>query len=162
GLTFLVFPGAEHSRFSHALGAMHLAGRVYDALAARSDGLLPPGERARERRLTRAAALLHDLGHAPFSHSAEELFSGGIDHEEMARRLIATPEMAQLFARWGEGITPGDVLRLLRGGAAGGGAVERLLAQIVSGELDVDKMDYLLRDSLFCGVRYGNFDLDRL
>jgi len=166
GLTFLVFPGAEHSRFSHALGAMHLAGRVYDALATRSDGLLPPGERARERRLTRAAALLHDLGHAPFSHSAEELFSGGIDHEEMTRRLIATPEMADLFARWGEGLTPGDVLRLLVGGSGGGGGSagtpERLLAQIVSGELDVDKMDYLLRDSLYCGVRYGNFDLERL
>jgi uncharacterized protein len=166
GLTFLVFPGAEHSRFQHVLGAMHLAGRAYDALAARSDGLLPPGERARERRLARAAALLHDLGHAPFSHSAEELFHGGIDHEEMTRRLIASPEVARLFARWGDGIGPNDVLRVLCGGQddarKGGSAVDRLLAQIVSGELDVDKMDYLLRDSLFCGVRYGNFDLDRL
>jgi uncharacterized protein len=161
GLTFLVFPGAEHSRFQHVLGAMHLAGRAYDALAARSGGLLPPGERARERRLARVAALLHDLGHAPFSHSAEELFSGGIDHEEMTRRMIASPEMARIFERSGDGITPDDVLRLLRGGDREG-AAGRLLAQIVSGELDVDKMDYLLRDSLFCGVRYGNFDLDRL
>jgi HD superfamily phosphohydrolase len=173
GLTFLVFPGAEHSRFSHVLGAMHLAGKAYDALSTRGGGLLPAGEQARERRLARAAALLHDLGHAPFSHSAEELFSGGIDHEEMTRRMIASPEMARIFERWGDGIAPEDVLRLLSGGAddanaanaadaAGGGPVERLLAQIVSGELDVDKMDYLLRDSLFCGVRYGNFDLDRL
>jgi HD superfamily phosphohydrolase len=168
GLTFLVFPGAEHSRFSHVLGAMHLAGRAYDALATRSGGLLPGGERARERRLARVAALLHDLGHAPFSHSAEELFLGGIDHEEMTRRLIASPEMARIFARWGDGITPGDVLRLLSGGGPApgetrpAGTVERLLSQIVAGELDVDKMDYLLRDSLFCGVRYGNFDLDRL
>jgi hypothetical protein len=161
GLTFLVFPGAEHSRFSHALGAMHLAGRAYDALCARGEGLLPGGLAARERRLVRAAALLHDLGHAPFSHSAEELFEGGIDHEEMTRRLIASPELARLFERWGDGIEPDDVLRLLTGGA-GGGPVAPLLSQIVSGELDVDKMDYLLRDSLFCGVRYGNFDLDRL
>jgi len=159
GLTFLVFPGAEHSRFSHALGAMHLAGRAYDALCSRAEGLLPGGINARERRLARVAALLHDLGHAPFSHSAEELFQGGIDHEEMTRRLIASAEMARIFERWGDGITPEDVLRLLTGQGA---PVERLLGQIVSGELDVDKMDYLLRDSLFCGVRYGNFDLDRL
>lgn len=159
GLTFLVFPGAEHSRFSHALGAMHLAGRVYEALCGKSGGLLPGAPRAPERRLVRAAALLHDLGHAPFSHSAEELFEAKLDHEQMTRRLIATPEIEALFTRHGEGLTTADVVRLLDGG---GDPTERLLAQIVSGELDVDKMDYLLRDSLFCGVRYGSYDLDRL
>jgi HD superfamily phosphohydrolase len=159
GFTFLVFPGAEHSRFGHALGAMHLAGRVYDALCGKAGGLLPEGVRARERRLVRAAALLHDLGHAPFSHSAEELFEGGIDHEEMTRRLIAIPEIAAIFERHGDGLTPADVVRLLRGG---GDPVERLLSQVVAGELDVDKMDYLLRDSQLCGVRYGSFDLERL
>jgi HD superfamily phosphohydrolase len=159
GFTFLVFPGAEHSRFGHALGAMHLAGRVYEALCAKAEGLLPSGARSRERRLVRAAALLHDLGHAPFSHSAEELFEGGIDHEEMTRRLIATAEIAAIFERHGDGLEPGDVVRLLRGG---GDPTERLLSQIVAGELDVDKMDYLLRDSLFCGVQYGSFDLERL
>jgi hypothetical protein len=159
GLTYLIFPGAEHSRFSHVLGAMHLAGRVYDALAAKGDGPLPRGGDARERRLVRAAALLHDLGHAPFSHSAEELFAGGLDHEGMTLRLLALPEMAETFARHGEGIAPADVARLLAGGE---GPVERLLAQVVSGEMDVDKMDYLLRDSLFCGVRYGSYDLERL
>ncbi len=160
GLTFLVFPGAEHSRFSHALGAMHLAGRVYDALASRPESPLPAaGADPRWRRLVRAAALLHDLGHAPFSHSAEELFEGGIDHEEMTRRLIVTPEISAAFERFGNGVATADVVRLLAGG---GSAEERLLAQIVSGDLDVDKMDYLLRDSLFCGVRYGSYDLDRL
>jgi HD superfamily phosphohydrolase len=167
GLTFLVFPGAEHSRFSHALGAMYLAGRVYDALAARATASgptpLPPaaagGPAARYRRLVRAAALLHDLGHAPFSHSAEELFEGGIEHEEMTRRLLATPEVEAAFARFGEGLATADVARLLAGGET---RQERLLSQIVSGELDADKMDYLLRDSLFCGVRYGSYDLDRL
>src|SRR4029079_10986639 len=107
GLTFLVYPGAEHSRFSHVLGAMHLAGRVYDALAPKSEGLLPIAETSRERRLVRAAALLHDLGHAPFSHSAEELFEGGIDHEEMTRRLIGLPEVARIFERHAG--DPGDV-----------------------------------------------------
>jgi uncharacterized protein len=159
GMMFFVFPGAEHSRFSHALGAMELAGRLYDALAAKGEGLLDPDRRARERRLVRAAGLLHDIGHAPFSHSAEEQFEGGIDHEEMTRRLLALPEVCDAFARHGDGLRPDDVTRLLRGGE---GAVERLLAQVVSGELDVDKMDYLLRDSLFCGVRYGSYDLPRL
>ena len=159
GFTFLVFPGAEHSRFSHVIGAMHLAGRLYDALCAKGDGLLPSGSRSLERRLVRAAALLHDVGHAPFSHSAEELFEGGIDHEEMTGRLLATPEIEALFARHGEGIGTADVARLL---ARNGSPTERLLSQVISGELDVDKMDYLLRDSLYCGVRYGTFDLERL
>jgi HD superfamily phosphohydrolase len=138
---------------------MHLAGRVYDALCSKSEGLLPSGARSPERRLTRAAALLHDLGHAPFSHSAEDLFEGGIDHEEMTRRLLQAPEIEEIFARHGDGIGTGDVKRLLQGGVT---PTERLLAKIVSGELDVDKMDYLLRDSLFCGVRYGTYDLERL
>jgi HD superfamily phosphohydrolase len=159
GLSFLVFPGAEHSRFSHALGAMHLAGRVYDMLAATGNGLLPRDPRSRERRLVRAAALVHDVGHAPFSHSAEELFEGGIDHEEMTRRLLTSDEVQEVFANHGEGLKAQDVVAVLVGGRD---PVERLLCRIVSGELDVDKMDYLLRDSLFCGVRYGSYDLDRL
>jgi HD superfamily phosphohydrolase len=159
GFTFLVFPGAEHSRFCHVLGAMELAGRVYDALAAKSDGLLPAGAAAHGRRLVRAAALLHDLGHPPFSHSAENLFAGGLDHEAMTRQLLGLPEMSALFARHGDGLALADVARLLDGG---GDPVERLLAQVVAGELDVDKMDYLLRDSLYCGVRYGSYDLERV
>ena len=159
GFTYLVFPGAEHSRFSHTLGAMELAGRVYDHVAQRSNGLLPGGDDCRERRLIRVAALLHDIGHAPFSHSAEDLFEGGIDHEEMTGRLLQMEELGEIFERHGRGIEPDDVLRLLAGE---GEDAERLLGQIISGELDVDKMDYLLRDSLYCGVRYGVFDLERL
>ncbi|MDE2979420.1 MAG: HD domain-containing protein, partial [Acidobacteriota bacterium] len=159
GLTHLVFPGAEHSRFGHALGTMHLAGRVYDTLARAEDTPLEAGPRARTRRLVRAAALLHDLGHAPFSHWAEDLFEDGIDHEEMSRRLLAGREIAAAFEQHGDGLEARDVIRLLGDDLDG---PERLLPPIVSGELDVDKMDYLLRDSLFCGVRYGNFDLDQV
>lgn len=159
GLTHLVFPGAEHSRFGHALGTMHLAGRVYDTLARCDDMPLDPGPRARGRRLVRAAALLHDVGHAPFSHWAEDLFEDRIDHEEMSRRLLAGGEIAGVFERFGQGVESADVIRLLGDRLDG---PERLLTPIVSGELDVDKMDYLLRDSLFCGVRYGNFDLDQV
>ncbi len=159
GLTFLVYPGAEHSRFSHVLGAMALAGRTVDALLAKSPALLDPEERRRARRLARLAALFHDAGHAPFSHSAEELFQGGIDHEAMTARLLASDEISVLFERHGEGLVPADVAALLAGNVA---PERRFLAQVISGELDVDKMDYLLRDSLYCGVRYGVYDLDRL
>ncbi len=159
GFTYLIFPGAEHGRFSHVLGTMHLAGRVYDGLAGKSDGLLPTAASSRERRLVRTAALLHDIGHAPFSHSAEDLFEGGIDHEDMARRLIATPEVSEIFARHGDGLDGEAVCRVL---AKQGSAVERLLSEIITSELDVDKMDYLRRDSLYCGVQYGSYDLERL
>ena len=159
GFAYLVFPGAEHSRFSHVLGAMNLAGRVYDALAGKSLDLLPSDSAARERRLVRAAALVHDVGHAPFSHSAEELFEGAIDHEDMTRRILRLDEIRDIFAEHGDGIEPNDVCELLEKPSD---PKQRLLSQIISGELDVDKMDYLLRDSLYCGVRYGNYDLARL
>ncbi|MBZ0111599.1 MAG: HD domain-containing protein [Thermoanaerobaculia bacterium] len=159
GMTYLVFPGAEHSRFSHVLGAMHLAGRVYDALAARPGSPLAADSRSRNRRLVRAAGLLHDIGHAPFSHSAEDLFDLPINHEEMTARLLATDEIEDIFESLGDGINAADVARLLRGGE---GPIERLLSQIISGELDADKMDYLLRDSRYCGVAYGSYDLERL
>jgi hypothetical protein len=159
GFTFLVYPGAEHSRFSHALGAMGLAGRVFDSLIAKQPDLVPVNERSHARRLVRAAALVHDVGHAPFSHSAEDRFEGGIDHEEMTRRLLALPEIGALFERCGDGLSVAAVVELLAGRVP---PERRFLAQIVAGELDVDKMDYLLRDSLYCGVRYGVYDLDRL
>lgn len=159
GFTFLVYPGAEHSRFSHVLGAMHMAGRVFDSLVAKRPGLLPESDKPLARRLVRAAALLHDVGHAPFSHSAEDRFEGGIDHEEMTRRLLATGEIGELFASFGDDLRLADVVALLQGRVP---PERRFLAQMISGELDVDKMDYLLRDSLFCGVRYGVYDLDRL
>lgn len=159
GLTFLVYPGAEHSRFSHVLGATAVAGRVFDAVMAKRPDMMPREEAAHARRLVRAAALLHDVGHAPFSHSAEDRFEGRIDHEEMTRRLLGAEEVRDLFDRLGRGLGVEQVLELLAGRVP---PERRFLAQIVSGELDVDKMDYLLRDSLFCGVRYGVYDLDRL
>ncbi len=159
GLTFLIFPGAEHSRFSHALGTMHLAGRVYDALAGKSGGLLPVAPDSRERRLVRVAALMHDIGHAPYSHTSEDLFEEPIDHEEMTCRLLDTEEVRDIFQRHGNGLDVPDVQQLLRKEAAGLG---RLLSDVITSELDVDKMDYLRRDSLYCGVEYGSYDLERL
>jgi HD superfamily phosphohydrolase len=159
GFTYLVYPGAEHSRFSHVLGAMELAGRVYDALAAKAPQILDPRPRSAERRLVRVAALVHDIGHAPFSHSAEGLFEDSLDHEDMTTRLLHLDEIEELFHRLGDGLEPELIGELLKAPQT---PEKRLLSQIISGELDVDKMDYLLRDSLYCGVRYGSFDLDRL
>jgi len=159
GFTYLVYPGAEHSRFSHVLGAMELAGKVYDTLAAKQPSILEDDRRSRERRLVRAAALLHDIGHAPFSHSAEDLFEQHIDHEAMTTRLLRLEEIEHIFDRHGNGLHAAEVGELLD---SPGTPQKRLLSQIISGELDVDKMDYLLRDSLYCGVRYGSFDLARL
>jgi HD superfamily phosphohydrolase len=159
GFTYLVYPGAEHSRFSHVLGAMELAGSVYDALAHKAPEILETGPGSPQRRLVRAAALLHDIGHAPFSHSAEDLFEGGIDHEEMTSRLLHLSEIEEIFDAFGDGLHPQRIVDLLSSPENPG---DRLLSQIISGELDVDKMDYLLRDSLYCGVRYGNFDLARI
>ena len=124
-----MFPGAEHSRFSHVLGAMQLAGRVYDALAAKGGGLLDPAPDAAGRRLVRAAALLHDLGHAPFSHSAEDLFEEEIDHEQMTRRLFTLPEIEAIFAAEGRGLNTADVARLLSGQAEE--PAERLLSHVL-------------------------------
>lgn len=160
GLTFLIYPGAEHSRFSHVLGTMHLAGRVYDALASRPDAPLDPSLTSRQRRLVRVAALLHDIGHAPFSHTAEDLFDEPIDHEEMTHRLLGCAELRTIFERHGDGVDAAAVIRVLARSSAD--ERELLLSEIISGELDVDKMDYLLRDSLYCGVRYGSYDLERL
>ncbi len=156
---YLVFPGAEHSRFSHVLGAMELAGKVYDALAAQRPDLLDADPASPDRRALRVAALVHDIGHAPFSHSAEDLFEDGIDHEEMTRRMLGLPEITEIFERHGQGLTAADVEVLL---GKPDEPKQRLLSQVISGELDVDKMDYLLRDSLYCGVRYGSFDLARV
>ncbi len=160
GLANLVFPGAEHSRFSHVLGAMELAGKMYDVLAERKPDLLERDPRSPLRRNVRLAALLHDIGHAPFSHSSEELFEEGIDHEQMTEHLLALPELCDLFETDDAEVGIEPVRKILRGD--GGDPSDRLLAQIVSGELDVDKMDYLLRDSHYCGVGYGNYDLGRL
>jgi HD superfamily phosphohydrolase len=103
--TYLVYPGAEHSRFSHVLGVMALAGRAYDSVAAKDPDLLEADPRCPERRLVRVAALLHDIGHAPFSHSAEDLFENNMDHEEMTRELLQIEEMEKIFQRWGDGLT---------------------------------------------------------
>jgi len=148
GHAFLVYPGATHSRFEHALGAYHLARRALSQLEAAGDFRLDPADRVR----LKLAALLHDIGHYPFSHSLEE--AGLPHHEQLAARHLADGELAQRLVELG--IPAERLLPLIQCRA------REPLAGLVSGSLDVDKLDYLSRDAWMCGVPYGVIDVDRL
>ncbi len=159
GLASLVFPGAEHSRFSHAIGTAWVMSRLLRRLA-HVQPALPVTQRldAAARREAVAAALLHDLGHGPFSHLYEEVFPGAPRHEQWTSDLINDPDtdVHRALEALGQG-TADSVAELVRGR-------HRLsyLGLAVSGTLDVDRCDYLLRDSHMTGVRYGIYDLDWL
>lgn len=147
GHAFLVYPGATHTRFEHALGAYHLARRAIAALQEAGLTL----DRVDALRL-RLAALLHDVGHYPFSHALEE--AGLPHHEELAERHLTHPDLAAPLER--SGVPPAKLLPLIRG------AAREPLAGLVSGPVDVDKLDYLSRDAWMCGVPYGVIDVERL
>ncbi|HJR43801.1 MAG TPA: HD domain-containing protein [Gemmatimonadaceae bacterium] len=151
GLAYLVYPGASHSRFEHALGTYHLARRTLALLDER-------GELSRvdatECAVIRSAALLHDVGHYPYSHALEEI--GAPHHEQIAEPLITSGAVADLLrADIGED-GPARVLALIRGRSASP------LQRLISGSLDLDKIEYLKRDAFMCGVPYGEIDVDRL
>lgn len=151
GLAFLVYPGATHSRFEHALGAWHLAGMAMRLLEER--GALAEIS-ARDQQVIRAAALLHDVGHYPFSHALEEI--GVTDHEEVARPLITEGIIAeQLRAALGSS-APEEIFALITGRST------HPLQGLISGSIDLDKIEYLKRDATMCGVPYGEIDVDRL
>jgi HD superfamily phosphohydrolase len=151
GLAFLVYPGASHSRFEHALGAWHLAGVALRLLDEQSQLHGLPAE---EPAIVRAAALLHDVGHYPFSHALEEI--GALHHEEVARPLLREgPVAAVLRTHLGDD-APDRVLALITATSASP------LQGLISGSLDLDKIEYLKRDAHMCGVPYGEIDADRL
>ena len=151
GLAFLVYPGASHSRFEHALGAYHLARRALALLEERGD-LAGIGER--ERCDVRMAALLHDIGHYPFSHALEEI--GALNHEEVAGPLICESPVADILRRELDPDAPDRIMTLIRGHGS------NPLQGLISGSLDLDKIEYLRRDAHMCGVPYGEIDADRL
>lgn len=150
GWTYLVYPGATHSRFEHALGTYHLARRTISMLCERDT--IPLTER--DFAVVRAAALLHDVGHYPFSHALEEI--GALNHEEVAKPLILEGEVAKVLRDALGSETPEEVHALITGSS------ESPLQGLISGSLDLDKIEYLKRDALMCGVPYGEIDVDRL
>ena len=160
-MAYLVYPGALHTRFDHSVGTMHVAGRICDRLE--EFGQI----NEREKRIVRLAALLHDVGHGPFSHVSEyvlsrhynrqalgELGSQAKIHEKVTVHLVR--ENAEIASN----LSTEDrqaVMELLEERSA-----RDFRRDIISSSLDADKMDYLLRDSYFAGVRYGTFDLEKI
>lgn len=154
GLAHLVYPGATHTRFDHALGVYHLTKTALRHLRER--GGVPP-EVWEGQELVPYAALLHDIGHYAYSHALEELESEHVPahHEEVSRRFFASPSLRDALAPLG--LTASDrIAELIRGES------EIPLRGLVSGSLDLDKMEYLRRDARFCGVPYGEVDVSRL
>ncbi len=151
GHAFLVYPGATHTRFEHALGAYHLARRALVDLRERGElQAIPELDPLR----VRLAALLHDVGHYPFSHTLEEL--GLTHHEVLAATHLAEPSMGTTLERIAGPGAVDAILALVRGQS------ESPLANLISGTLDLDKIEYLTRDARMCGVPYGAVDVDRL
>ncbi len=148
GHAFLVYPGATHTRFEHALGTYHLARRVLAQLDEIEGRRADPAEGL----AVRIAALLHDIGHYPFSHALEE--AGLPHHEDLAARHLTTGPLAAVLERLG--LSAARLLPLIQGKSPSP------LGGIVAGSLDVDKLDYLSRDATMCGVPYGVIDVDRL
>ena len=139
GLISLIYPGANHSRFEHCVGTMNLASKLATKLNLSKD----------EIELVRMSGLLHDIGHGPFSHVSEGVLS--FPHEELTKYVIEQTSMHDLLD---ERFNTKDIVDIINGKGE--------LGPIISGELDVDRMDYLLRDSHNTGVAYGVIDYERI
>lgn len=150
GTTYLTFHGAEHSRFSHSLGVYEIIRRIVDDVFAQR-----PEWDESERLVSLCAALLHDLGHGPFSHSFEKVFN--LDHEAFTQAIIlGDTEVNQVLRK----VSPefpqyvSDVIAKTYG--------NKQVISLISSQIDADRMDYLQRDAYFTGVSYGHFDMERI
>ncbi len=176
GLTYLVFPGANHSRIEHCLGVSWVANEMARAIDLPED----------ERKLVQAAGLLHDVGHGPYSHTLEHVLSRelAVDHMHLTQRLItgeddnvgpedrkAFPDVPRIHeVLEAHGVAPKEVADLIRGptepeGLFGGRDSprdRRYLGQIIHSPMDADQIDYLLRDAHYTGVSQGRVDIARL
>ena len=182
GFSDQAFPSGTHNRFSHSLGVCHLAGEAFDSIFNKNDSLpLSESKKQKFRKAVRMAALLHDIGHGPLSHSSESLMpplehlrlenillmenSRSARHEDYGIKIIMEEEGLYRDIQQ-TGVEPEAIAQLLHPEFSenhnffteGGLNFLPLLRQIISSDFDVDKMDYLYRDSLYCGVKYGLID----
>lgn len=180
GFVQYAYPGAVSNRFLHSLGVCHLAGRAFDSVFSHSKAQLPlsDGKKKQFRKVLKLAALLHDIGHGPLSHTTEFLMPSlkslnlkkflkadrPARHEDYTLKFIMDSELSRIIQSLGlEPLWPARLLHPDLTGAEdffreGGLDFLPLLRQIVSSDLDVDRMDYIHRDSYYCGVNYGRVD----
>ena len=173
--TDMVYPGATHSRLEHSLGVMHLATLMFDNVCRKSEDILFSDLRytrsglERERAKVRLAALLHDVGHSPFSHAGEEVMPLWSDETRYLHEQYSAAIIVELMGQVIEDhplnqtnyhITAKEVSDFLNGEVSAGTSL--VWRPLVTGQLDADRGDYLLRDSIHTGVSYGKYDLDRI
>lgn len=167
GMAYLIYPGATHTRFEHSLGVMDLASRMYDTLLAPRNRIasltLGEEEVLYWREILRLAALCHDFGHLPFSHTAETPLLGHGGHEKMTRELISHEDLKPIWATLGPRAHE-DILKLATSDSGFQlTSWERVLSQIITEDnFGADRIDYLIRDGHFTGVSYGHFDYHQL
>ena len=149
GTTNLTFHGAEHSRFNHSLGVYEVVRRIINKLEDKE------GWNNAERLICLCAALLHDLGHGPFSHSFEKVFS--LDHEKFTKKIILEDtNVNAILSRIADDF-PERVAQVIDKTYS-----DKLVVSVISSQIDADRMDYLLRDAYYTGVSYGQFDMERI
>jgi HD superfamily phosphohydrolase len=151
GTSYLTFHGAEHSRFSHSLGVYEITRKIISQFERNGYEDWPK----EERLLCLCAALLHDLGHGPFSHSIEKTFS--TNHEDWSVRIVLEDTEVNAILRRVDEDFPKKVA-----GVINKTYHKKIVVSLISSQMDADRMDYLLRDAYFTGVHYGTFDLDRI
>lgn len=153
GTTWLTYHSAEHSRFSHSIGTMYVAKQICEQLESSSLAFHASVALAESRVAVLCAALLHDIGHGPFSHSCEEII--GINHESWTYKLILSSDsqVNEILKEFDCNL-PEQIVSILKGEYK-----YKFVSSIVSSELDADRLDYLLRDSYHTGASYGNYDL---
>lgn len=149
GPAMYVYHSAEHSRFSHSLGVYEITRRMIEEV------ILPKNLSEFDQVSVMCAALLHDLGHGPFSHSFEQL--SNINHEAFTVALLESDSSIHTLLKEAHPDLPQSVIDIIMHQHS-----NPLLSQLVSGQLDADRMDYLLRDAYFSGTSYGKFDLERM
>jgi len=168
GAAFLVYPGATHKRFEHAIGTMHVATKIFDHLIdLRSMALPEKGSKEHSywRRALRLGSLCHDIGHLPFSHTAEHLIFSDSGHEEWTRKLLCSDELASFWANLDEDFLM-DVVKISLGESKFKEPftlIEKIVSNILTGDFfGADRIDYLLRDAKHSGLTYGLFDYTQL